>query len=383
MIPMETIAGIVEYVLEHLNDGPPAIKEAREAGTKIVGTYCTYMPWELVEAAGAIAASLCARSDKPIPAAEEHLPRNLCPLIKASYGHALKDTCPYFHFCDVVIAETTCDGKKKMFELMNLMKPVYTIQIPQRPDRSEDFDQMKREFWKVRCFLEKLAGRQITDEDLRRAIAIRNRERLALRSLWELSVLDDPPLSGLEIHYFTEYMQFHFHKETAVPWLEEQVCKIRAAWKGGERRGHGGKPRVLVTGCPSGGVLKVIEALENAGALVVCYENCGGQKELNWLVDEEKDPMDALAEKYLAIGCSVMSPNARRMDSLKYLAERYRIDGVVEILLTACHTYAVEAYGVRNLVQALGKKYLPAETDYSQSDREQLATRMDAFVEML
>ncbi len=95
------------------------------------------------------------------------------------------------------------------------------------------------------------------------------------------------------------------------------------------------------------------------------------------------DPMDALAEKYLAIGCSVMSPNTRRMEALKYLADRYRIDGVVEILLTACHTYAVEAYGVRNLVQSLGKKYLLVETDYSESDREQLSTRMDAFVEML
>ena len=128
---METIREIVEYVREHMNEGPPAIKKASEEGKKIVGTYCTYMPWELVNAAGAIPASLCAKSDKPISAAEEHLPRNLCPLIKASYGHALKDTCPYFHFCDVVVAETTCDGKKKMYELMNLMKPVYTIQTPE------------------------------------------------------------------------------------------------------------------------------------------------------------------------------------------------------------------------------------------------------------
>lgn len=380
---METIHEIVQYVREHLNDGPPAIKKASEEGKKIVVTYCTYMPWELVDAAGAIAASLCAKSDKPISAAEEHLPRNLCPLIKASYGHALKDTCPYFHFCDVVIAETTCDGKKKMYELMNLMKPVYTIQIPQRADRPEDFDHLKREFQGVRRYLEGIAGRPVTDEDIRRSIALRNRERMALRSLWELSALDDPPLSGLEVHYFTEYMHFHFDKESAVPWLEEQVRKIRSAWEGGERRGHGGKPRVLVTGCPAGGVVKVMEALENAGALVVCYENCGGQKELTWLVDEEKDPMDALAEKYLAIGCSVMSPNTRRMDALKYLTGRYRADGVVEILLTACHTYAVEAYTVRNLVQSLGKKYLLVETDYSESDREQLATRMDAFIEML
>ncbi len=380
---MGVVDSIVHYVQDHLRDGPVAVKEAREAGRKIVGTYCTYMPWELVDAAGAISAGLCAKSDRPIPAAEEHLPRNLCPLIKASYGHALLDTCPYFHFCDVVVAETTCDGKKKMYEFLNLLKPVHVLQIPQRTDRSEDLEQMKREFRKIRKYLEDLVRREITDEDLRRSIALRNRERRALQALWELSLEEEPPLSGREIEHFGEYMQCRFDKEEAVPWLEEQVRQIREAWQRGERRQASGKPRILVTGCPTGGVEKVIEAIENAGGLVVCYENCGGQKELGYLVDESKDPLEALAEKYLAIGCSVMSPNPHRMEALKHLVQRYRVDGVVEVLLTACHTYAVESYSVRNLVQSLGKKYLLVETDYSKSDREQLSTRMDAFVEML
>ncbi|MBR5186173.1 MAG: 2-hydroxyacyl-CoA dehydratase [Akkermansia sp.] len=47
------------------------------------------------------------------PAAEANLPRNLCPLIKASYGFAFTDTCPYFYFSDLIVGETTCDGKKK------------------------------------------------------------------------------------------------------------------------------------------------------------------------------------------------------------------------------------------------------------------------------
>ncbi len=70
---METILEIVQYVRGHLNDGPPAIMKASGEGKKIVGTYCTYMPWELVDAAGAIAASLCAKSDKPIPAHQGEL----------------------------------------------------------------------------------------------------------------------------------------------------------------------------------------------------------------------------------------------------------------------------------------------------------------------
>ena len=83
-------------------------------------------------AAGAAAAPLCASSDEPIPAAETKLPRNLCPLIKASYGFALTDTCPYFYFSDFIVGETTCDGKRKMFELMNELKETYAAAALQR-----------------------------------------------------------------------------------------------------------------------------------------------------------------------------------------------------------------------------------------------------------
>ena len=377
------ISEIVEDMRRHLKDGVVEIKELSEAGVPIVGTYCTYMPWEIIHAAGAVSVSLCAKSEDPIAAAEEHLPRNLCPLIKASYGHALKGTCPYFHFCRLIIAESTCDGKKKMYELLDRITPVHMLEIPQSAHRPEGLAQMKSEFLRVRTKMEELVGHEISDARIASSIRLKNRERAALRNLWELSALDSPPLSGLEMHQFTEYMQYHFDKEESISWLEDRVREIRAAWEAGDRREPDGRPRILVTGCPVGGVVKVIEAVENAGGVIVCYENCGGQKELGYLVDETKAPMDALAEKYLSIGCSVMSPNRSRMDSLAALIERYRIDGVVELTLTACHTYAVEAFTVRTLVRSLGKSYINVDTDYSESDRGQLATRLGAFMEML
>ncbi len=108
------------------------MKELKENGGKIVGTYCTFVPTELIIAAGAAPVSLCATSEEPISAAEMHLPRNLCPLIKASYGFALTDTCPYFYFSDFIVGETTCDGKRKMFELMNDIKDTYVMQLPHK-----------------------------------------------------------------------------------------------------------------------------------------------------------------------------------------------------------------------------------------------------------
>ena len=85
------------------------MKQLKESGARVIGLFCSYVPIELVYAAGAIPVGLCASSEEPIAAAEANLPRNLCPLIKASYGFALTDTCPYFYFSDLVVAETTCD----------------------------------------------------------------------------------------------------------------------------------------------------------------------------------------------------------------------------------------------------------------------------------
>ena len=114
------------------------IEKAKEEGVKVAGLYCLYAPVELVVAAGAVPVSLCGTRNEPIAAAEKILPRNLCPLIKSSFGFAVTDSCPFFHASDLVIAETTCDGKKKMFELLKAYRPVHVMQLPQNqePDKA-------------------------------------------------------------------------------------------------------------------------------------------------------------------------------------------------------------------------------------------------------
>lgn len=113
-----------------------AIKNAKENGRKIAGMYCLYSPKEIIMAAGAIPVPLCGTRQDPIPAAEKVFPRNLCPLIKSSYRFAATDTCPYFRFSDILIAETTCDGKKKMYELLGQLKPLHLLQLPQKRQKS-------------------------------------------------------------------------------------------------------------------------------------------------------------------------------------------------------------------------------------------------------
>ena len=146
------------------------------------------------------------------------------------------------------------------------------------------------------------------------------------------------------------------------------------------------RPRILVTGCPIGGATeKIITAIEENGGVVVAYENCSGAKSIDKLVDEENpDVYQALAERYLAIGCSVMTPNPNRLELLERLIDEYQVDGVVEMTLQACHTYNVETLAIRKFVnEKMGLPYINVETDYSQADVGQLNTRIAAFLEML
>lgn len=65
------------------------MKEVKDKGIPVIGAYCTYFPQEIAMAMGAVTVGLCSTSDETIPVAEKDLPKNLCPMVKASYGFAL------------------------------------------------------------------------------------------------------------------------------------------------------------------------------------------------------------------------------------------------------------------------------------------------------
>jgi benzoyl-CoA reductase/2-hydroxyglutaryl-CoA dehydratase subunit BcrC/BadD/HgdB len=108
------------------------LQEAKAAGRKIVGTFCVFVPEEIVLAAGAVQVGLCAGAEAGKETAEKILPRNTCALIKSFVGFKLSRLCPYIESCDLVVGETTCDGKKKAYEIFADYAPVYVMEIPQR-----------------------------------------------------------------------------------------------------------------------------------------------------------------------------------------------------------------------------------------------------------
>ena len=374
---------VFEEFAEQRKNSFLAVKELKDKGVPVVGSYCTYFPQELAMAMGAASVSLCSTSDETIAEAEKELPKNLCPLIKSSYGFARTDKCPFFYFSDVVVGETTCDGKKKMYEYMAEFKETYLMELP-NTQREDALVLWRNEMIRFKEYLEKHFETTITEDDIRKAIKVNNEARLALRKLYGVMKHDPAPITGYDLFKVLYGSTFKLDRSLIAGEVNALVEKIEKEYKEGKMQPK--KPRILVTGCPLGGATeKVIRAIEDNGGIVVTYENCTGAKAIDKMVDEDDpDVYGALARRYLDIGCSVMTPNPNRLELLGRLIDEYKVDGVVEMTLQAGHTYNVESFGIRKFVTEEKKlPYISVETDYSQADIGQLNTRITAFIEML
>ncbi len=359
--------------------------ELQDTGKKVAGIYCLFAPVEIVRAAGAIPVSLCGKREKPIADAERTLPPNLCPLIKSSYGYAITDSCPFFSASDILIGETTCDGKKKMYEFLGRIKPLHLMHLPYSTAKLHALHFWHEEILGLASFVEESTGQRIDKDHLRFQIRIHNRIRKLINRISRFQAAERIPISGLDMMTVMETKSFSVNQEEYISLLREFIAQMEDIAASGFSPFEPDAPRILLTGCPLGkGSEKVLRMIEECGGAVVCMENCTGVKGLDLLVDENaKDPFLALARRYLEIPCSCMTPNTGRLSLLNRLVYEYRVDAVVDLTWQCCHTYNIESRVISNSVEKVhGLPFLHVETDYSNSDVEQLRTRIEAFIEM-
>jgi benzoyl-CoA reductase/2-hydroxyglutaryl-CoA dehydratase subunit BcrC/BadD/HgdB len=361
-----------------------AIKSVREQGKKFVGFYCVFAPQELIVAADAVPVTLCATKEEPIADGEKYLPRNFCPLIKSSYGFAITEKCAFFNNSEFIIGETTCDGKKKMFELMETFKPTVVLEVPQSARGETQKQYWRSEVARCRKEIEKRLGVTITDDKMKAAIKELNEQRALMRELAHLNTAIPAPLSGLDLLKVMWARNFTFDRAAFNQQLKDLIAELKAM----KAKGEGAMPktakRIIVTGVPTGvGAEKVLKIIEESGAAIVYIENCSGMKQYLHDVATTGSPLDAIADKYLETPCSCMSPNTGRLELLAKLAKEYHADGVVDVTWVGCHTYNVESRVLKDYLAKHGNvPLLQIETDYSQGDAGQIKTRVEAFLEM-
>lgn len=367
----------------------PRIREimaAKKQGQIVVGNFCVFVPEELTLAVGGISVGLCAGSQAPIADAEKVLPRNICPLVKSAYGYALTKSSPYFQVVDFVCGETTCDAKKKTWELMDREISTYVMEIPQmkrEKDRSLWLDEIKD----FKSKLETLSKRTITAESLANAIEIMNRKRAALQRLNSLRYHRPTPISGRDallveqIAFYDDPVRFSKKVNVLCDELENRV-------RDGIFAAPVKAPRVMISGSPMAlPNWKIHNLVEGAGAVVVNEESCVGTRYFSDQVASVASDLDlqlaALTERYMKINCACFTPNQDRIEQIIRECRASYADGIIHYSLQFCHTYIIEAVRVREACVREGIPFLGIESDYSTEDTGQLQTRIEAFLEQI
>lgn len=366
---------------------PAELIEHQKAGGKVVGSFCIHVPDEIPVAAGAIATGLCSGSQFWVPGGEKMLPTATCPLIKASIGARFDRTCPFFRIADLFVGETTCDGKKKAWEILAEDAPMHIMDIPQMK-REKDFRHWESEIMDYIKVIEDLTGNRITEESLKDSIVLLNNKRKALARLHGMRKNDKLPISGkdvllaTQIAFYDDPSRFIQMTNTLCNELEERVDQGVAVFPEGTKR-------ILLSGTPlSIPNWKLHHIIETSGAAVVGEEMCTGSRYFENLVDESgqsmEDHVNNLTKRYLGgINCACFTPNKDRIDDIVRLAKEYKADGVIDVNLKFCSIYDVEGYTVEKALREAGIPVLGIETDYTDQDAGQLRTRIGAFVEMI
>lgn len=365
---------------------PQELIKAQEEGKKVFGTFCVYVPDELIFAANAIATGLCGGSQFWVPGGEKVLPTNTCPLIKASVGARLDRTCPFFRIADMYIGETTCDGKKKAWEILREDVPVHVMDLPQMK-REKDIKAWAEEIKELKKVIEEFTGNKVTAESLSESIKLINNKRKALSRLYECRKADKVPISGRDALVIS---QIAFYDDPArFTQMTNKLCdELEQRIKDGVSVVKEGTKRILLTGTPLAVPnWKLHNIIETSGAVVVCEEMCTGTRYFENLVDETKttidEQIDALANRYMVINCACFTPNTGRIDDIIRLAKEYKVDGVIDVNLKFCSLYDVEGYTVERALKEACIPVMGIETDYTDNDAEQLRTRIGAFIEMI
>jgi len=361
--------------------------DEKNAGRKIIGSYCVFVPEEIVLAANATLVGLCSGADFATEDVEKFLPRNTCALIKSSFGFKLGRVCPYLESADMIVGENTCDGKKKAYEtLKGLVGNLYVMDLPQVKSANGKA-LLKAEYGRFRDAVEKLTGVTITADSLKQGIRTVNAKRAAVQRLSALRRADPAPISGLDALLANQV--FFYDNPARFTAAVNKICdelETRTASKKGvfpEKT-----PRILVSGCPQAVPnWKLPLIVETSGAVIVGEESCVGERGTRNLTDDSgrtiEEMMDAIADRYFQVDCAIFTPNPERLAHIQEMVAAYNADGVIHYGLQFCQPYLMESIPVEKALEEKNIPCLRIETDYSMEDLGQLKTRIEAFIERL
>jgi benzoyl-CoA reductase/2-hydroxyglutaryl-CoA dehydratase subunit BcrC/BadD/HgdB len=360
---------------------------------KVIGTYCLMVPEELIYAAGAIPVRLCGGSYEASNIGSELVPRDTCPVVRASLGFSSLNLIELYRKCDVVIIPTTCDAKRKMGEELSKFTEVWMLEVPHVKESEGSRRQWLEQIYALKKSIEKLTGKRFRSGKIRRkaladAIKMVGRAQYEARRLYDIRKSSPPVIIGSEAMLAINAYAY----TTASEWTDEMTKlndELEENRAKGRSVGSEHAPRILLAGSPP--IFpnwKIPSLIEEMGAVIVADESCMGNRYLYdpVMITEKSltDMMVGIAARYIMpCVCPSFSPNEDRLYRLLQMIEEFNVHGIVYHVLKGCVIYDFELIRVEKIMKEKNIPLLRVETDYSPEDVEQIRTRVEAFIEML
>ena len=357
------------------------IEKWKDNGGKVIGYYCTYVPVEIIHAAGMMPFRMRATGSTSTELGDVYTAYNTCTFCRHSLDQAMRGA---YHFLDGLVALFSCDHVRRMYDVWKLEKfelpcnPFY-LQFLSVPVKADDaaVEWLAEELGRFRRSLEEHFEVTISDEALGDSIRAYNEQRRLLRSLYELRKQDAPLVSG------TEVLEMLIGA-TSMPVEEYNALLRQALDELRSREGITGyRARVLLGGVDLEDPAYV-KLIEDLGGLVVADFLCFGIRDFWDPVEEDVEPMTALAKRYIRnVSCPRMIDHDGRQEFMEFLVSEYRVDGVIIQRMKYCDLWGGEGAMLQWDMRKNGTPCMVLEREYLMGSVGQTRTRVQAFLETI
>jgi bzd-type benzoyl-CoA reductase N subunit len=355
------------------------ILELKRTGRKVFGWLCTYVPEEIMHAAGILPVRITGYAQETeLDDGNAYLYVNNCSFSRSCLQLGLRGQ---YDFLDGVVGGSTCDGARRLFDLWRIYvkTPFHHVLTVPRKYHEKAHDLYYHEVMQFTEHLEEHLGFKITREALYKSIMLYNDSRELLRQLYELRRRDNPPITGAETMEVLN-ASFRMPKEIFNQWLKALLEEISNSGNG-----HESRARLMLVGSVLTNA-EFIKSIEDQGGLVVTDELCTSTR--YWsdpvVLHGTEPPIKAIARRYLNnFPCARMFPSEERFQRIVDYALAFKVDGVISQIIRYCVPYAHDLPLLTKRLQAVGIPVLALDVEYGTSGSGQIKTRVQAFLEML
>ena len=353
------------------------VRRWREAGGKVAGHFQVYFPEEIVHAAGMLPFKVRGAPVEPNLAAS-HFGSYLCSILKTSLELALSGRVEL----DLFVSHPICDAARNLAAIWgrNVDYPSQILYLPQNANSAGSVDYLRHEYDRMRRVVQDVAGREITDDDLRASIAVFNENRRLLRELYDVK-RNSPWLVAAEDAYALVAVAGLIPREEHNELLETVLPQIREGTAKREDR-----IRVVFEGgfCEQP-PFDLVRMLGRTTYVVDDDFHIG----MRWITEDvspDGDPLENLAEAY--IEHSSYSPVQHDLRKPKEAMLIDRITGAeadAAILAAAkmCEPGLEEQVTYTHALDAEGIAYFVSEFEENMASFDQLELQVETFVENL